>query len=286
MKTKIQNKWAISLSLLACIALVISGFAQAPIFKYEDTTYESKDESFAYRNIKNTAFKGGEKLNYRVHYGFLNAAKIKITVDKNLVDIKTRKAYHVTAEGRTIKAFDWMYKVRDKFESYVDSQSLAPLKYRKAVRENKYVDTDFVIYQHHKKRLVGVKGKLNMNSYTQDIASALYYARSIDFSKAKKGDVYPIDIYLDNKIYNLAFKYAGKETIKSDVGKVKCIKLIPKLVVDRVFKGEEDMTVWISDDKNKIPVRVKSEIQVGSLKVDLTGYSNLKNPFSSKVKKK
>jgi hypothetical protein len=285
MKKRMFNKWAISLSLMACIVLVVSSFNQSPTFGIDETTYENKGDAFEYRAIGNSAFKGGEKLNFRVHYGFLNAAKIKVVIDNDLVDVKNRKAYHVIAEGKTISAFDWMYKVRDKFESYVDSQSLAPLKYKKAVRENKYVDTDFVIYQHHKDRLVGVKGKLKMKAYTQDIASALFYARNIDFSEAKVGDIYPIDIYLDNKIYNLAFKYAGKETIKSDVGKVKCIKLIPKLVVDRVFKGEEDMTVWISDDKNKIPIRVKSEIKVGSLKVDLTSYSNLRNPFTAKVKK-
>jgi hypothetical protein len=92
-----------------------------------------------------------------------------------------------------------------------------------------------------------------------------------------------LDIYLDQKIYNLKFKYLGKETIKTDVGKVRCIKLRPQLVVDRVFKDEDDMTIWISDDANRIPVRVKTEIWVGALKVDLTSYSGLLNPFSAKV---
>jgi hypothetical protein len=85
-------------------------------------------------------------------------------------------------------------------------------------------------------------------------------------------------------VYNLNFTYLGKETIKTDLGKVKCIKLRPKLVVDRVFKGTNDMTVWISDDENKIPIRVQTEIQVGSVKVDITGYSNLKNDFTALVK--
>ena len=87
-----------------------------------------------------------------------------------------------------------------------------------------------------------------------------YYARTIDFSNAYIGKTYPLDIYLDQKIYNLKFKYLGIETIKSDFGKVRCIKLRPQLVVDRVFKDEDDMTIWVSDDKNRLPIRVKTDI--------------------------
>jgi hypothetical protein len=125
---------------------------------------------------------------------------------------------------------------------------------------------------------------MTIPTYTQDIASALYYARNLDLKNATVNQKFPIDIYLDNKVYNLNFTYLGKETIKTDLGKVKCIKLRPKLVVDRVFKGTNDMTVWISDDENKIPIRVQTEIQVGSVKVDITGYSNLKNDFTALVK--
>jgi hypothetical protein len=129
-------------------------------------------------------------------------------------------------------------------------------------------------------------GKIKTKAgYTYDIASSIFYVRNIDFSDAKAGDEYPINIYLDNKIYELSFKYAGKEIIKSDIGKVKCIKLIPKVVVDRVFGDEEAMTIWVSDDENKIPIRVKADLKVGSVKVDLTSYSGLKNTFSSKLKK-
>jgi len=229
-------------------------------------------------------------LNYRVHYGIINAATIKMQVlsgnesFNRPEELKGRKAYHIVVEGKTLKAFDWAFKVRDRFDSWVDMESLAPLKYSKSVVENNYTDQDLVYYRHISQKLNGKKGDLEMPSYTQDIVSALYYARNIDFRNAQVGDTFPINVYLDNVIYNLNFKFAGIETIKTDIGKVKCYKLIPRLVVDRVFKGEEDMTVWISADENKIPIRVKSDIQVGSLKVDITGYSGLKNTFDSKVK--
>lgn len=244
-----------------------------------------------YRTITNNAFNVGEKLNYRVHYGLVNAANITMEVMASNQtfdrpnELVGRSAYHIVTEGKTIKAFDWAYKVRDKFESWVDQESLAPLKYAKQVQENKYIDQDLVFFRHPSSKLNGKKGALDMSPYTQDIVSVLYYARNIDYAKAKKGDLFPIHVYLDNKIYDLNFKFDGIETIKSDIGKVKCYKLIPKLVVDRVFKSEEDMTIWISADDNKIPIRVQSDIQVGSLKVDLTSYQGLRNTFSAKLKK-
>ena len=241
------------------------------------------EEAFSYRQQGNQAFKHGEKLNYRVHYGIINAASVSIQVGDTSVMINERPTYHIIAKGKTYKSFDWMYKVRDHFESYVDSMSIAPLKYFKSVKEDKYSDIDLVYYDHEKKYLRGKKKNMDMPVYVQDIVSGTFYARSIDFSNAYEGKTYPLDIYLDQKIYNLKFKYLGKETIKTDVGRVKCIKLRPQLVVDRVFKDEDGMTIWITDDKNHIPVRIQTDIFVGSLKVDLTSYSGLANNFDSKV---
>jgi len=238
---------------------------------------------FEYRALGNQAFGYNEELSFRVHYGFINAAVIDMKVGSSPVLVNNRNTYYIKAEGRTISTFDWMFKVRDKFETYLDQDALAPQKYQKAVIEDSYKDTDVVIFKHEDKNLYSskAKGKLTMPEYTQDIVSALYYARNLDFSSATKGKEYPLNVYLDEEIYNLKFKYDGKETIKTDVGKVKCIRLVPKLVVDRVFKNEDDMTVWISDDANRIPIRVKAKIAVGSLKVDLTSYKNLRNPFSA-----
>jgi hypothetical protein len=292
MKNTQHNKWKgkTKLLFLFFISGILYAFVQIPPHTSQKTSVENAENTtFTYRKMGNSAFWEGEKLSFRVHYGLINAATIQMEVHKEgelfskPEELKGRKAYHISIEGKTIKAFDWAFKVRDRFDSYVDKESLAPLKYSKSVIENNYTDQDLVFFRHLSGKLNGKKGSLDMPAYTQDIVSALYYARNIDYSKAKIGDTFPIHIYLDNKIYNLNFKYAGIETIKSDIGKVKCYKLIPRLVVDRVFKSEEDMTVWITADDNKIPIRVKSDIQVGSLKVDLTAYEGLKNPFTSKI---
>ena len=234
------------------------------------------------RTIKNKAFTFGEELTYRVHYGWINAAKITIKVAPKPVKIKGRTTYNITGYGKTYRSFDWAYKVRDHFETYLDSQSLAPLKYFKSVEEDSYKDLDLVFYDHEKKYLTGKKKNMEMPAYVQDVISAVFYARTINFDNAYIGQTFPLDIYLDQEIYNLKFKYLGKETIKTDVGKVECHMLRPQLVVDRVFKDEEGMTVWVSADENKIPIRVKTEIYVGSLKIDLTEHKGLNNTFSAK----
>lgn len=241
-------------------------------------------ENFQFRDISNNAFTYGENLKYRVHFGWINAATIDIKVDDNPVVVGERPTYHITADGRTNSSFDWMYRVRDHFETYLDTQSVAPLKYRKSVRENKYKDKDLVYYDHGKQFLKGHKKDMDAPEYVQDLVSGMFYARTLDFKKATVGQTFPIDIYLDQKVYNLKFKYLGRETIKTDMGKVRCIKMRPQLVVDRVFKDEDDMTVWVTDDANRIPIRVQTDIWVGSLKIDLTSYSGLANSFKSKVK--
>jgi hypothetical protein len=250
------------------------------------TKVESTTQAFDFRKLSNTAFKAGENLKFRAHYGVIHAANVTMTVDAALSNIGGRNAYSVRVEGETLKSFDWAYKVRDKFQSWVDQESLAPLRYAKTVRENKYFDEDVAIYMHDKKKMRNTDGEIAIPTYTQDIASALFYARNLDFSKATLNQAFPIDIYLDNKVYNLNFTYLGKETISTDLGKVKCIKLRPKLVVDRVFKSTNDMTVWISDDLNKIPIRVQTAIKVGYIKLDITHYENLKNAFTALEKKK
>ena len=120
-----------------------------------------------------------------------------------------------------------------------------------------------------------------MPAYVQDLVSAVFYARTLDLDKAFVGQTFPLDVYIDQEIYNLKFKYLGTETIKTDLGKVKCHMLRPQLVVDRVFRDEEGMTVWVSADANKIPIRVKTDIYVGSLKIDITSHSGLNNTFSA-----
>lgn len=256
-------------------ALVLSAFST------EDT---QATEAFEYRSFKNQAFAPGETLKYRIHYGVIGAGTMEYTVDKGFHKISNRSAYKITAKGRSYSSFDWFYKVRDEFVTYIDSSSIAPLQYSKDQHEASYHSTDFAIYRHDLGKIYTKKKTIDMSAYTQDAISAIYYARNIDLRNAKVGQEFPIDVYLDQEIYHLKFKFLGRETIKTDIGKVKALKVSPTLVADRVFGDENGMTIWVSDDDNKIPLRIKSELAVGSIKADITSYSGLKNPFKAMVK--
>jgi len=261
-----------TVNILAMLVLLLVGSAY--------TT--DRHEMDGLRSNVNNAFTYGEELNYRVHYGWINAASVSVKVAEKPTVIDGRETFRISAYGRTFRSFDWAFKVRDHFVSYVDTRSIAPLKYYKKVQEDNYKDEDLVYYDHINGKLNGSQKDMDMPAYVQDIISGTFYARTIDFENAAVGQAFPINIYLDQEIYDLQFKYMGKETVKTDLGKIECYKLRPQLVVDRVFKDEDDMTIWVSADENKIPVRVQANIYVGSVKVSITKAKGLKNPFKSK----
>jgi hypothetical protein len=111
----------------------------------------------------------------------------------------------------------------------------------------------------------------------------MYYARNINFDKLKKGDKIPFDMFLDDEVHHLYLRYMGKERIKTQYGKFRAIKFKPLLIKGTMFKGGEGMTAWVSDDPNHLLLRVESPIVVGSIKVDMMGYKNLRYPLSSLV---
>ncbi len=244
------------------------------------TSEETKKVDAIYRSWTNDAWTGGENLKYRVHYGLINAGEIEMSVEKEAVEINKRKTWHINAKGRSYSGFDWFFKVRDHFQTYIDQVSIIPHQFVKSMQEGGYNDSDFALFNHKKKWLSSKKGNLRIEPGVQDVISAIYYARTLDISKASSGDTFPLQVYLDGVVYPLRIKYIGKEVIHTDVGKVRAVKVIPMVIADRVFKEDEGLELWVSDDKNKIPLRVKAALAVGSIKVDITSYSNLKHKLN------
>jgi hypothetical protein len=131
---------------------------------------------------------------------------------------------------------------------------------------------------------VTTKGVYKVPGCIQDVISAVYYARNIDFSKYNVNDKIPFKMFLDNEVYDMYIRYLGKETVKTKYGKFKAIKFKPLLVKGTIFEGGEKMTVWVSDDGNHVPVRIESPISVGTIKVDMMGNKNLRYPLTSLLK--
>lgn len=236
-------------------------------------------------NIKNTSFKPGESLTLTVYYSvagiYVSAGKAVVTTA--LSTFNDRPVYHITAIGKTNSSYNWIFKVEDKYESYIDTATMQPMKFIRNVHEGSYKRNEDVTFNRTTNTAVTNKGVFKIPDCIQDVISAVYNARSLNYSRYKLNDRIPFKMFLSNEIYNLYIRYAGKERIKTRYGTFNAIKLKPLLIKGEMFKGGEKMTLWVSDDSNHIPLRVESPITVGSIKVDMTDYKNLRYPLSSQV---
>lgn len=203
------------------------------------------------------------------------------TFTNKVEKLSGKPVFHITAEGKTNDKYDWIYKVRDRYESYIDTATMEPLKFVRNVSENSHKHYESITFNQSAKTAVTDKGVFKMPDCIQDVISAVYCARNIDFDQFKKDDKIPFKLFLDNEIYDMYIRYLGKEDIKTKFGKFKTHKFRPLLVKGSIFEGGEKMTVWVSDDANHIPVRLESPIIVGSVKMDMMAYGGLKYPLSS-----
>lgn len=274
MKTSLNS----SLKLI----LFVSVFLSASAFNAQTNNYTTTSPD-AFVPKRNAAFKKGEILTYRLHYGAIDAGVATLEVTQEDREFAGRPTYHVVGIGKSTGAFDWFFKVRDRYESYIDQEALVPLAFIRRVDEGGYKINQNYVYNHPKKQVIS-EGKAydvpkDINDI-QDMISAFYYARCIDFSNAKIGNIYTVNSFVDNEIWPLKIKYMGKETISTSLGKFKCIKFRPVIQKGRIFKDEEDLNVWISDDANRIPIRAQANILVGSVKMDLKDYKGLASPIA------
>lgn len=266
------------------LTLISIGLASLSLFNNNDEAITKSNEK-KLRKVNHSAFQIGEKLSYKLHYGVVDAATATLEVKPTGRSIKGRELYHVVGLGKSISAFDWFFKVRDRYETYLDKDGVFPWVFVRRVDEGGYkINQDYTFYQHKNQVNTG-KEVVDVPSNIQDMMSAFYYARTIDFSNAKYGDVFTIPTFVDGEVFPLKIKYKGKETIKIRNGKYRCMKFAPVVQKGRIFKKEEDLSVWITDDKNKIPVLAKAKILFGSIKMELTNYEGLAHPIAKVIKK-
>ena len=235
--------------------------------------------------LPNRAFQAGESLTYRVYYTLAGVyiAAGEATFTCTLEDLNGKPVYHVTGDGKTYSFYDNFFRVRDKYETFIDTSNLQPLKFIRNVHEGTYKKYENVSFNKTANTAITGNGVFKTPACIQDVLSSMYYARNIDFDKLKPGDKIPFSMFLDNQVYNLYIRYIGKETIKTKYGKFRAIKFKPLLIKGTIFEGGEKMTVWVSDDANHIPVRVESPISVGSVKVDMMDFRNRRTPLSSLI---
>jgi len=236
---------------------------------------------YNFRAVVNRSFDVGEQLSYRIHYGFVDAGTAQLTVEESPYMFAGRSAYRIVGKGWSEGSVDWFFKVRDHYETYVDKQGLFPYRFVRNCDEGGYhIQQDYMFYP-DRRAFKNVKGEgYNSPEFLQDMLSAYYYARTLDYSSARVGQVFTVTTLVDDEIYPLKMKYIGKETITVDAGTFRCLKFVPIIQTGRVFEEEQDLTVWITDDLNHIPVLAKAEILVGSIKMELKDFRGVKNPLA------
>lgn len=235
---------------------------------------------------KNKSFKTGEKISYKIAFKWgalwLSAGEASFTLED--AKYNNKDVFHAIGFGQTFKSYDWFFKVRDKYESYIDKETMLPYKFVRDVNEGDYSFYQNVTFKHQDHKATSLKGTFDIPNCTQDVLSAIYFSRCIDWSKYKVNDTVPITIFLDDIVYPLYIRYLGKEKVTVKSGTYNCVKFKPLLIDGTIFKGGEKMTVYVTDDANKIPVLVTSPILIGEIRAELTTTSGLTNALSSKIK--
>jgi hypothetical protein len=249
------------------------------------SSFEANQTDDLFCGIRNTAFNDGEVVTMRVFYNaagmYIGAGEATFTTALERFNGKT--TYHCVGEGKTFSFFDNFFKVRDRYETYIDTSNMQPVKFIRNVDEGGYKIYNNVTFNHTAGTAVTTNGVFKTPNCIQDVMSSMYYARNINFDKYKIGDKIPFDMFLDDEVYHLYIRYLGKETVKTRYGKFRAIKFKPLLIKGTIFEGGEKMTAWVSDDPNHLILRVESPIAVGSIKVDMYGYKNLRYPLSSLI---
>ena len=235
--------------------------------------------------IRNSAFQNGESITFKVFYNvvglYVDAGTAIFTA--GLEQMNAKPVYHVVGVGNSNSSYDWIFKVRDRYESYFDTASLKPYKFIRNIDEGGYKKYENISFNHTAGTAISTQGVVKIPPCVQDVMSTVYYARNINFEKYKPEDKIPFSMFIDNEVYDLYIRYLGKEVIKTRYGKFNAHKFKPLLIKRTIFEGGEKMTVWVSDDPNHIPLRIESPISVGSVKVDMMGYRNLRYPLTSMI---
>lgn len=266
--------------------LVLSGFATP-------SGQNSPKDAGNPCHTTNNVFQHGEELTYTVYYN-LNPMWVAAG-EATFKVFDEGQQYHFQAIGKTYKQHDWYFKVRDRYEAWVDKSTLLPNYSTRDVSEGGYQLIEKVSYdQTNKKTTVWrdrKKGSGEKQSNHQikdcvhDVLSILYHLRNVDFESRGVGATAPFTIYIDKEEYPLKMKYLGKETRKKihGMGRYRVTKFEPDVISGTIFSADSKMTVWVSDDQNKIPIMIESPVSVGSVKVVLKSYKGLKYDFTAKV---
>lgn len=240
------------------------------------------------RQMDNTAFGRGEKLTFRVYYqslltGKVTAGEANVEVRDKKVMKNNRPTYHIVGTGESKGAFNFFFKVKDRFETYIDEEGMFPWYFIRRTREGGYKKDDDVTFEQTSNLAISRNAVKRVPANIQDIVSVFYYARTLDITGVRPGDAFPLSFFLDDSVYVSKIIFLGREQITTESGTFNCLKFKPMVATGEVFKEPYPMQLWVTDDKNRIPVLVQSAVIVGSVKIELIAFEGIRNPITAYV---
>ena len=220
-------------------------------------------------------FVPGEKMEFQVYYGPLNAGKVNTILRADTINGKD--VFYSEAIARTTGLADRLYKIKDMYAGYFDPETLLPIKSIRDIREGNYRKFNIVEYDHDSLKAYSTEsGEHDIPANIRDMVSVFYYVRTINFDTMKYDDIIKVNTFFDDELFPFDMRFRGRETIRTRGGTFNCIILVPFVEPGRIFRKEDDMTLWFSDDANCAPIRGKFDLIVGSVKCDLLKYEGFK----------
>ncbi len=251
-------------AILLLISLIFSSFIHAQDY---------------YEVLKEKPYKPGEKLTYSVKFGPIVGGTASMVLKQ--VRYKDRFVFHSVAEGKTVGIAEKLYSVKDVFESYFDIHTGLPHRLIRDVKEGNYKKREEAYFDWKSMTAYSLRldTTIRIPDNILDMVSLLYFIRSLNYEKLKPGDVIKTITYFDDEIYPFDIRYKGKEDVKTKYGKIRCHRFDPVVEPGRMFDSEDDMQIWLSADQNVIPIKVRFDLLVGSLRMELDQFANLKYPI-------
>jgi hypothetical protein len=260
-------------------------FVQDSLKTAADSLERSRDslKTPPLRFVKNEAFGVGERLEFNVTYGYITAGQAVMAVT-GYDSVGGRKCYRVEFTVTSVPSFSWIYKVEDRYLTFIDVETLAPWKFEQHIREGTY-RRDFIA-EFDQVNLVAktTEGTYPIPPYVHDIMSAFYYARAMDFAGFKPGDGILLSNFYKDKSYELKVNFLGRQELETEAGTFNTLVVEPMVREGGLFKSEGRIVIWLSDDERKIPVRVNTKIVIGSIDTELKFYSGLIGPLKAKIR--
>ena len=224
-------------------------------------------------------YKLGEYASYTLHFGVITVGVADLEITE-CIQLDNSSVFHIVGKAKTASFFDWFFKVRDVYETFIDTSTLLPVMFKRDVNEGGYLINQIYQFNHDKGRFLTKDSSFSISTNTQDMLSAFFLARTFKKDGILKGKSFYVPIFMDEENFQLEIKYLSNEVIDTKWGKIDCMVFQPKMQEGRVFEHEEQLKIWITNDSNHLLLKVEAEIWAGTVRVVLDDYKKLKHPLT------